>query len=150
MRALGHGRIIVIASGWGVIGHPNATAYAASKSGLIALTKGLGRELGPDGILANAIAPMAATRMTADIAPQDVLDLLPAAHVSPVVGYLMTEESEENGSVFVVGGGQVYRVAQFQNPGVVFAKPPTVEEVADNWDKITDMSSVVLGKNPVG
>ena len=33
MRALGHGRIIVIASGWGVIGHPNATAYAASKSG---------------------------------------------------------------------------------------------------------------------
>ena len=57
MRALGHGRIIVIASGWGVIGHPNATAYAASKSGLIALTKGLGRELAPDGILANAIAP---------------------------------------------------------------------------------------------
>jgi len=57
MRALGRGRIIVITSGWGVIGHPNATAYAASKSGLIALTKGLGRELGPDGILANAIAP---------------------------------------------------------------------------------------------
>ncbi len=40
-----------------MVGHPNATAYAASKSGLIALTKGLGRELGPDGILANAIAP---------------------------------------------------------------------------------------------
>jgi 2-hydroxycyclohexanecarboxyl-CoA dehydrogenase len=57
MRSHGHGRIIVIASGWGVIGHPNATAYAASKSGLIALTKGLGRELGPDGILANALAP---------------------------------------------------------------------------------------------
>ena len=57
MRALGHGRIVVIASGWGVIGHPSATAYAASKAGLIALTKGLGRELGPDGILANAVAP---------------------------------------------------------------------------------------------
>src|SRR6266487_6124942 len=57
MRAQGHGRIIIISSGWGVIGHPNATAYAASKAGLIALTKGLGRELGPQGILANAIAP---------------------------------------------------------------------------------------------
>jgi 2-hydroxycyclohexanecarboxyl-CoA dehydrogenase len=57
MRAAGHGRIVIIASGWGVIGHPNATAYAASKAGLIALTKGLGRELGPQGILANAIAP---------------------------------------------------------------------------------------------
>jgi NAD(P)-dependent dehydrogenase (short-subunit alcohol dehydrogenase family) len=57
MRARRHGRIVIIASGWGVIGHPNATAYAASKAGLIALTKGLGRELGPQGILTNAIAP---------------------------------------------------------------------------------------------
>ena len=57
MRAQGHGRIVIIASGWGVIGHPNATAYAASKAGLIALAKGLGRELGPQGILTNAIAP---------------------------------------------------------------------------------------------
>jgi 2-hydroxycyclohexanecarboxyl-CoA dehydrogenase len=57
MRAAGHGRIVIIASGWGVIGHPNATAYAASKAGLIALTKGLGRELGPQQILTNAIAP---------------------------------------------------------------------------------------------
>ncbi|HEY6278277.1 MAG TPA: SDR family oxidoreductase [Streptosporangiaceae bacterium] len=57
MCAQRHGRIVIIASGWGVIGHPNATAYAASKAGLIALTKGLGRELGPQGILTNAIAP---------------------------------------------------------------------------------------------
>jgi NAD(P)-dependent dehydrogenase (short-subunit alcohol dehydrogenase family) len=57
MRAARRGRIIIIASGWGVIGHPNATAYAASKAGLIALAKGLGRELGPSGILTNAIAP---------------------------------------------------------------------------------------------
>src|SRR5580704_4245068 len=57
MRVLGHGRIVIISSGWGVIGHPNATAYAASKAGLIALAKGLGRELGPQGILTNAIAP---------------------------------------------------------------------------------------------
>ena len=57
MRRAGGGRIVLISSGWGVIGHPNATAYAASKAGLIALAKGLGRELGPQGILTNAIAP---------------------------------------------------------------------------------------------
>ena len=57
MRRAGGGRIVIIASGWGVVGHPNATAYAASKAGLVALTKGLGRELGPDGILTNAVAP---------------------------------------------------------------------------------------------
>jgi NAD(P)-dependent dehydrogenase (short-subunit alcohol dehydrogenase family) len=48
---------VVIASGWGIIGYPNSTAYSASKAGLIALTKGLGRELGSSGILTNAIAP---------------------------------------------------------------------------------------------
>lgn len=57
MRGLGGGRIVVIASEWGVIGQANATAYAASKAGLIALTKGLARELGPRGVLANAVAP---------------------------------------------------------------------------------------------
>jgi NAD(P)-dependent dehydrogenase (short-subunit alcohol dehydrogenase family) len=57
MRRNGGGRIVVIASEWGVVGWPNATAYSASKAGLIALTKSLGRELAPDGILVNAIAP---------------------------------------------------------------------------------------------
>jgi len=57
MRARGEGRVIVISSGWGVTGWPEATAYAASKAGLIALVKTLGRELAPDGIIVNGIAP---------------------------------------------------------------------------------------------
>lgn len=57
MRARREGRIVVIASEWGVTGWPGATAYAAAKSGLIALVKALGRELAPDGIIVNAVAP---------------------------------------------------------------------------------------------
>ena len=57
MRRLGRGRVVIIASEFGVVGWANATAYAASKTGLISLTKTLGRELGPEGILVNAIAP---------------------------------------------------------------------------------------------
>jgi len=57
MVALGFGRIISLSSEWGQIGWPNATAYSASKAGLISLTKGLARALGPAGITANAIAP---------------------------------------------------------------------------------------------
>jgi 2-hydroxycyclohexanecarboxyl-CoA dehydrogenase len=53
----GYGRIVVIASEWGVIGWPNATAYAASKGGLIALVKSAARALGPHGVAVNAIAP---------------------------------------------------------------------------------------------
>lgn len=57
MRRGGGGRIVVISSEWGVIGWPNATAYAASKAGLISLTKTLGRELAPEGIIVNTVAP---------------------------------------------------------------------------------------------
>ena len=53
----GSGRVVVIASEWGVIGWPNASAYAASKGGLIALVKSAARALGPHGVAVNAIAP---------------------------------------------------------------------------------------------
>jgi NAD(P)-dependent dehydrogenase (short-subunit alcohol dehydrogenase family) len=53
----GFGRVVVIASEWGVIGWPNATAYAASKGGLISLVKSAARALGPHGVAVNAIAP---------------------------------------------------------------------------------------------
>lgn len=57
MRRLGRGRVIIVTSYWGVTGWPGAAGYAASKAGLIALTKTLGRELAPEGIVVNAIAP---------------------------------------------------------------------------------------------
>jgi NAD(P)-dependent dehydrogenase (short-subunit alcohol dehydrogenase family) len=57
MRRAGGGNIVIIASEWGVIGWPEATAYSASKAGLIALTKTLGRELAPENITVNAVAP---------------------------------------------------------------------------------------------
>jgi 2-hydroxycyclohexanecarboxyl-CoA dehydrogenase len=57
MAARGFGRVVVIASEWGVIGWPNACSYAASKGGLIALVKSAARALGPRGVAVNAIAP---------------------------------------------------------------------------------------------
>jgi NAD(P)-dependent dehydrogenase (short-subunit alcohol dehydrogenase family) len=53
----GSGRIVVIASEWGVTGWPNATPYAASKGGLIGLVRSAARALGPHGVAVNAIAP---------------------------------------------------------------------------------------------
>ena len=57
MRDAGAGRIVVVSSEWGITGWPEATAYAASKSGLISLVKTLGRELAREHIIVNAIAP---------------------------------------------------------------------------------------------
>ncbi len=56
LRRSGRGRVVIVTSYWGVTGWPNATAYAASKAGLIALTKTLGRELAPE-VIVNGIAP---------------------------------------------------------------------------------------------
>src|SRR5215210_6607002 len=56
MRRLAGGRIVIISSEWGVVGWPNATAYSASKAGLISFGKTLGRELAPE-IVTNVIAP---------------------------------------------------------------------------------------------
>jgi NAD(P)-dependent dehydrogenase (short-subunit alcohol dehydrogenase family) len=56
LRRSGRGRVVIVTSYWGVTGWPNATAYAASKAGLIALAKTLGRELAPE-VIVNGIAP---------------------------------------------------------------------------------------------
>lgn len=146
----GYGRVVMATSTSGLFGNFGQANYGAAKSGLVGLVNTLAIEGGRSNIHVNAIAPMAATRMTQDVAPQELLDALPASFVAPVVGYLMTEESTDNGSVFVVGGGSVYRVAMFQNAGVKYSEPPSVAEVAERWDKISDLSEVVLGKNPVG
>ena len=57
MASRGYGRIVAIASEWGVIGWPNATSYAASKGGIIALVKSAARRYARDGVAVNAVAP---------------------------------------------------------------------------------------------
>ncbi len=57
MRRRGGGRVVVVSSEWGLTGWPGATAYAASKAGLVSLVKTLGRELAPEGIIVNGVAP---------------------------------------------------------------------------------------------
>ncbi len=57
MLRAGGGRIVLVSSEWGVTGWPEATAYAASKAGMISLAKTLGRELAPRGVIVNAVAP---------------------------------------------------------------------------------------------
>ena len=57
MLANGYGRIVNVASVAGKEGNPNASAYSASKAGVIGLTKSLGKELATSGVLVNCVAP---------------------------------------------------------------------------------------------
>jgi NAD(P)-dependent dehydrogenase (short-subunit alcohol dehydrogenase family) len=57
MAKRGYGRVVAIASEWGVTGWPNASAYAASKGAIIALIKSAAREFAASGVAINAVAP---------------------------------------------------------------------------------------------
>lgn len=113
----GWGRIVSMASMAGKDGNPNLAAYSASKAGVIALTKSLGKELAKTGVIVNAIAPaVIETPMNATTAP-DVLahitSLIPmgrvgrAEEVAALVSWLASDEiSFSTGAVYDISGGR--------------------------------------------
>jgi NAD(P)-dependent dehydrogenase (short-subunit alcohol dehydrogenase family) len=141
-REQSFGRVVVATSTSGLFGNFGQTNYSAAKLGLVGMINTLAIEGAKYNIKANAVAPLAATRMTEDLMPPDVLDKLRPEFVAPVVAYLCTEEVTDTASVFIVGGGSVQRVALFQNDGAKFESPPSVDEVASHWTEITDLSDV--------
>ena len=140
-REQSYGRVVVATSTSGLFGNFGQSNYSAAKLGLVGLINTLAREGAKYNIKANAVAPIAATRMTEDILPPEVFEKLTPDFVAPVVGYLCTEECADTASVFIVGGGKVQRAALFQNDGVNFDQPPSVEDIAAHWGEIADLSA---------
>ena len=117
MLKQGYGRIVNVASVAGKEGNPNASHYSASKAGLIALTKSLGKELATKGILVNAVAPAAAkTAMFATMKPEFIdfmLSKIPMGRfvnveeIAAGICWLASEDcSFTTGSVLDLSGGR--------------------------------------------
>lgn len=140
-REQSFGRIVVATSTSGLFGNFGQANYSAAKLGLVGLINTLAQEGAKYNIKANAVAPIAATRMTEDILPPEVLKKLAPEYVAPVVAYLCSEEVPDTASVFIVGGGKVQRAALFQNEGVTFSDVPSVDDVAGRWNEIDDLSA---------
>ena len=121
-REQSFGRVVVATSTSGLFGNFGQANYGAAKLGLVGLINTLAQEGAKYNIKANAVAPIAATRMTQDILPPEVFEKLTPEYVAPVVAYLCTEELPDTDSVFIVGGGKVQRTALFQNDGVTFSE----------------------------
>ncbi len=117
MVARGYGRVVNIASVAGKEGNPNASHYSASKAGLIALTKSLGKELAGKGVLVNCVTPAAAkTDIFAQMTPQQIdymLSKIPmgrfvdVSEIAALACWLATEDcSFSTGATFDITGGR--------------------------------------------
>ena len=146
------GRIISMSSTSGLYGNTGQANYGAAKDGIAGLTRVISRDLGKYGITVNAIAPAAATRMTAtvgDAARQaraksgvasmgaEARSLLPrpnrdADDVAPFAVYLASDAAANiNGQIFVVMGG-IISLLNYPAPVRTITKPTrwTPEEIA--------------------
>ncbi len=136
MREQAYGRVISTASGAGVFGNFGQANYGAAKMGLVGFTRVLAQEGAKHNIRANAIAPVAKTRMTEDILGK-IGESLEARYVSPVVTYLAHESCEATGRLFTVAGGRVAEVFIAEGAGFI-DKNLSPESIAANWDAVTD------------
>ena len=127
MREQGYGRIVNTSSASGLFGNFGQANYGAAKAGLAGLTRVLAIEGASHGIQVNAIAPIAATRMTQDILGP-LADKVSPASVSPLVAYLAHEECAVNGHVYSVAGGRIARIFVAETHGVVLSEN-TSEEI---------------------
>ncbi|HET9770128.1 MAG TPA: SDR family oxidoreductase [Acidimicrobiia bacterium] len=142
LREQAYGRIVSTSSAAGIFGNFGQTNYGAAKMGIVGLTRVWAQEGAKYNIKANAIAPVARTRMTEDLLGPLVEKLDPAL-VSPVVAYLVAEDCPVTGEVFSVGGGRVARVFIAEGPGY-FKKDLTVEDVRDNFEAIRSEADFVV------
>lgn len=145
MKEHGFGRFIFTASAAGVFGNFGQANYGAAKMGLVGLMNVLAVEGARSNIKANAIMPIANTRLTQDLLGP-MADKLDADCVTPLVTYLVSEECELTHELFTVGGGRFARVfvglCQGWNAGS--GAKPSAEEIAANLDTIRDQTGYTV------
>ena len=117
MLETGYGRIVNISSVAGKDGNPKAPAYSASKAGVIALTKALGKELAENNIMVNCVTPAAVNTPIFEQMTQEHIDYMlskipmkrfgTTSEVAALVAWLCSEEcSFSTGGVFDLSGGR--------------------------------------------
>ena len=146
MREKGYGRIINTSSNSGILGNFGQSNYGAAKMGLVGFTRVLANEGRKHNIMANAIAPVAKTRMTEELlgAFGDALD---PKLVTPVVCWLASADCDTTGEIFSTAGGIVSRFFIGLTPGY-YNGNLTVEDVRDHWSDIRNEDGYTVPEGP--
>lgn len=147
LRENGYGRIVNTSSPAGLFGNFGQANYSTAKMGLVGFTKTLAQEGAKYDIKANAIAPVAWTRMTEDLLPADFAGKLGVDQVTPLVAYLVHEGNQDSGEVYTVGGGRIAKIFVAEGPGYGQKTTLSVEDVRDNWAAINAAEPMTVFKN---
>lgn len=145
LREQNWGRVIFTASTSGIYGNFGQANYGMAKLGLYGLTRTLALEGRRHGVLVNAIAPTGATRMTEGLIPLQVFERLRPELVSPLVVYLGSDQCQDSGQLYEVGGGWIGQVRWQRSLGVGFDPEAgfTPEQVAAHWSQVGDFTDAV-------
>lgn len=143
MLEQGFGRIIFTTSAAGIFGNFGQANYSSAKSALIGLGRTLAVEGGRKNILSNVIAPIAGSRLTETIWPEEVLKATSPDFVVPLIVKLCAEDNKENGAVIEVGAGWFSKLRYQRTQGLALGtdKPISAEQVAEQWDKVCDFTN---------
>src|SRR3989344_554235 len=117
MREQNYGRIVCTTSSSGLYGNFGQSNYGAAKLGVIGFMNTLRLEGQKNNIHVNAIAPVAATRMTENMMPPQVLERLKPEYVTPGVVYLCSEEAP-TGAILTAGAGAFALARIYETEGV--------------------------------
>ncbi|MEA3043246.1 MAG: hypothetical protein QOH47_1084, partial [Sphingomonadales bacterium] len=136
MQEQAYGRVLMTASSTGLYGNFGQANYGAAKLGLAGFARTLALEGARHNIKVNTIAPTAATRMTEDIFPPELLAMFKPELVAPVALFLVSEDAPTN-VILGAGAGVVQAAHITLTKGVKLAEP-TPEAVAANFAAIVD------------
>jgi NAD(P)-dependent dehydrogenase (short-subunit alcohol dehydrogenase family) len=143
MRDREYGRIVMTSSSSGIYGNFGQTNYGAAKMSLVGFMNSLVLEGQKYNIHVNSLAPIAATRMTENLMPGEVLKHLDPTAVTPAVIFLASQDAPTK-QIVAAGAGVFAKVAIQETPGVFLVEADrNAENVAAQWAQISAMDGAV-------
>lgn len=148
MQQSNYGRIVNVSSNAGLYGNFGQANYSAAKLGILGLSNTLSHEGRKHNIRVNCVIPLAASQMTENVLPPNVLQMLSPDHVAPLVAYLAHETCTVSGEAFEAGGGWFGRVRFQRAAGASLAASASAEDVTNAFNQICDFSSPAYPVSP--
>ncbi len=145
MREQNYGRILMTTSPTGLYGNFGQTNYGAAKLAQVGFMNSLKIEGAKNNVHTNTIAPIAATRMTESLIPEEVQAKLAPESVTPAALFLVSEDAP-NGVIMQAEGGRFSMASIVENTGAQLGVDATPEDIASNFDMISDLD----GAKPKG